>query len=151
MNTEWVLEHLLKRWVDRETHLGQFLQDQFGYSLTRPHRFRRLFIAQTSDGDVENNLPGGRFSSKWVFEHGSLRAVPLDYAHREMVETDEFDELFDSPSFLFYPDNGVILLSERYGPRLRWRLRGRISVRESSPTIDWTTVWCWKASAAGRE
>jgi hypothetical protein len=59
-----------------------------------------------------------------------------------MYKTDQADELFLSPVFIFFFDGHQVLLSERFGPRLIHRLLGDIRGEANKFVIDWSTVWC---------
>ncbi len=77
---------------------------------------------------------------KWVLRAGVLQLVPLDYAYDEMYLQNQNGETYLSPSFLFCLEGDDVLLSERYGPNLKHRIRGRIRA-DGKPSIDWTSVW----------
>ncbi len=140
-DTEIVLQALVAMWLARLPRLREYLQSQFGYSLDRPYGCKRLIIAMMADGDMKTNNIGGLYSSKWVLVDTSLEAVSLDFAYKEMYDTDQSGDLYVSPSFLFYLEGNEVLLSERYGPGLKHRLRGRVVSPAPSPTIEWTTIW----------
>jgi hypothetical protein len=93
-----------------------------------------------ADGNVASGDIGGKYSRKWVLREGVLRLVPLDYAYDEMYVQDQNGETYVSPSFLFCVEGDEVLLSERYGPSLKHRLRGRIQSGRQSQ-IEWTSIW----------
>jgi hypothetical protein len=141
MDSTSIVQYLVSVWVARLPSLGQYLHEQFGCPLVQPHQVKRLFIAQTADGDLAAGNIGGVYSSKWTYTEGILEQVQLDYAYREMYETDASGELYVSPSFLFFCDQGAVLLSERYGPTRKLRLRGRVISTEEPIAIEWLTLW----------
>jgi hypothetical protein len=139
-NTDIVLQTLVDLWVERLPSLAHHLQDTFGYSHPSSFTVDRLFIAQMADGNVASGDIGGKYSRKWVLREGVLRLVPLDYAYDEMYVQDQNGETYVSPSFLFCVEGDEVLLSERYGPSLKHRLRGRIQSGRQSQ-IEWTSIW----------
>jgi hypothetical protein len=141
INADIIVNYLTRLWSERLPHLSQYLDEHFRFFVTPQQRVRRLFIAQMGDGNVTTGNIGGVYCSKWVMSEGSIEKVPLDYAYQEMYETDSTGEIFLSPSFLFCFDQNAILLSERYGPSLKLRLRGQVVQNGQEPTIEWAKLW----------
>lgn len=141
MNTYFVIHNLVDLWKERLPCLHDYLQATFGYSPVEPLEVTRLFLAQMADGDITTDNMGGVYSLKWVFSRGVLQAVPLDFAYDEMYETDPTGNLYLSPSFLFCHQEDVVLLSERYGPSLKHRVRGHLVNHGKKATIEWKTIW----------
>lgn len=140
-NTVLVLHNLVEQWAARLPVLGAYLEATFSYRPVEPIKVKRLFIAEMADGDVMNGNIGGLYAMKWVLKGGILEPVSLDYAYDEMYETDQTESLYLSPSYLFCHQDDVVLLSERYGPSLKHRLRGRLVSIDKQPTIQWETIW----------
>ena len=136
-----VLAMLVAEWQVRLPRLGEYLNEQFGYVVTHPLAVERLIICEQADGTVIPENIGGRFLRKWIVLGGSVRVVPLDFAWKEMYDTDDSGAIFVSPSFLFCCQDDLVLLSERYGGGLRHRLRGRVIDDGFQRGVEWTTLW----------
>jgi hypothetical protein len=128
-------------WKVRKPNLAKYLFTQLGYDATNVCEIKRLIIANTVGGDVVRGDMGGLYYSKWVFEDEELTKVSLNYMYKEMYDTDASGEFYLSPSFLFCFAHDTILLSERYGSRLKIRLRGKVVNAEIQPIDDWVTLW----------
>ena len=139
-NIDFVLRNLVDLWTARLPALADYLQATFCFTPVRPLEVSRLFIAQMADGDVATGNIGGLFSRKWVLRGDVLESVALDYDYDKMYDTDQADEIYLSPSFLYCYQGDAVLLSERYGPGLKHRLRGQI-VNIGQPSIEWVTLW----------
>ena len=138
--TNLIIRHITDTWAKRLPNLAQFLFEQFGYPPTWTHEVKQLFIAEMADGDVAAGNIGGLYAAKWIFEEGVFKEVALDYHYREMYNTDPSDNLYLSPSFLFCYGQGQILISERYGPALKRRLRGKIIGDQDSIKVEWVAL-----------
>ncbi len=137
-----VLDAFVAEWRVRLPKLAEYLNEQFGYVMTHPLSVERLVICEQADGTVMPENIGGRFRRKWVVTEGSVREVSLDFAWREMYDTDDSGVIYVAPSFLFCCQDDLVLLSERYGSGLTHRLRGRIiDARTQTQRIEWTTLW----------
>ena len=136
-----VLATLVAEWNARLPRLAEHLNEQFGYVVTHPLAIERLFICEQADGTLIPENIGSRFLRKWVVKGDDVREVPLDFAWKEMYDTDNSGGIFVSPSFLYCCQDDLVLLSERYGGNLTHRLRGKIVDNGMQPVIQWTTSW----------
>jgi hypothetical protein len=144
-----IARYLAAMWNRILPNAGEYLHRQFGFPLAPVHRFLRLFICQMSDANVSTNDMGGMYARKWVMANDSLDEVALDFAYNEMYDTDESDNVFASPSYLFGYDSSGVLLSERYGPQLILRRRGKIIADSEPLEIEWQTLWCIGPAPSG--
>ncbi len=142
ITTDALVDLLVAHWHARVEDLPRYLQTQFHYRLERPVSFDRLVIHQIADGDIATRSIGRDGLSKWVYEAGRLHPVPLDHAWQGMYKTDQADELFLAPVFVFFSDGHQLLLSERFGPSLTHRLLGDIRSEANKLVVGWTTIWC---------
>ncbi len=143
MNEHTALRIVLSLWFTRRSNMAEYLHTQFGYELESEQEFTRLIIAQTTDGNLDTNNIGGQFAAKWVVDADTLTAVDVNYAWNEMYNTDGTDSYYMTPSFLFCFDGDEILVSERYGPLLKHRIRGKcLGESAGAPKVEWRTIWC---------
>ena len=140
-DTNLVLSNLLTLWTARLDELPNYLNANFSYSIGSFPTIKRLFIAEMSNGDVLKDNIGSEYAHKWLIVASSLVSVSLDYAYDEMYETNASGEVYLSPSYLFCHQGNVVLLSERYGPSLKHRLRGTIIPNGEQCTIEWISLW----------
>jgi hypothetical protein len=149
--TDIVLEGLVGEWQARLPRLAEHLKTEFGYVVTHPLAIKRLFICEQADGTVVPENIGGMVRRKWVVQDECVREVPLDFAWKEMYDTDDSGIIYVSLSFLFCCQDDLILLSERYAAELRHRLRGQIIRRGPKPGIEWKTLWKCVWNPEGRD
>ena len=138
-----VVRYLVEFWRASVPNIGEYLRNQFGLSLDTGFQFKRLFICEMADATVSTGNIGGMYARKWVLLNDILESVALNYAYKEMYEMDTSGKVYLSPSFLYGRDADAVLLSERYGPSLKHRRRGRILAGGGQLTgIEWDTLWC---------
>ena len=142
ISTDTVVGILISHWQDRVAETPSYLQAQFHRRHERSPTLDRLVIMQMADGNITTQVIGRDALRKWVYEGERLHAVPLDHAWQEMYKTDQADELYLTPVFLFYHDSHQLLLSERFGPNFTHRLSGHLRREGNHFVVEWTTVWC---------
>ena len=134
-----VVELLAERWRVRCRDLDSFLRSTFGVPAPQPIP-TRLHLSQMADGTIRPENIGHDFAAVWLVETGGLREVPLNFEWRTRWDTDPSDAYYLMHAYSFVAEGGELLLSERYGPGLVHRSRGRL-VPGTPLTAEWTTCW----------
>jgi hypothetical protein len=142
ISTDAVVDHLVARWHSRIADFPSYLQAQFNFRLKRSPSFDRLVIFQMADGDMATRNLGRDALKKWEYEGDCLHSVPVNHTWQDMYKTDQADELYIAPVFLFFQYGHQLLLSERFGPSLFHRLLGDIRSEGNQLVVDWATIWC---------
>lgn len=134
-----VVELLAERWRARCRELDSYLRSTFG--VPAPTLIpARLHLSQMADGTVRPAKIGHMFAAVWVVEASEIQEVPLDFEWRTRWNTDETDHYYLMHAYSFVAEGGELLLSERYGPELTHRSRGRF-VPGPPLTAEWVTLW----------
>lgn len=134
-----VAELLAERWRARCRDLDNYLRSTF--RMPAPEAIpARLHLSQMADGSFRPENIGHMFAAVWMVEAGGVRPVPMDFEWRTRWATDESDTYYLMHAYSFVAEGGEMLLSERYGPRLVHRSRGRLVVGPPL-TAEWTTCW----------
>jgi hypothetical protein len=143
MVREILLSSIADSWLARVGSMGDYLRATFGCQLDCLPTFDTLFIAETSDGIVASDYIGSEFSSKWTVYNGVLKSIDLESSHANLFHTDSSGTVYLMPSVIFCVDDASALVSERYGPNLKHRLRGRVvdSSDLSKLSIEWESLW----------
>ncbi|MGL6075871.1 MAG: hypothetical protein ACRC8S_17075 [Fimbriiglobus sp.] len=140
---EWaiapIIELLAERWRTRCRDLDGYLRATFGVSAP-PMIPERLFLSQMVDGTIHPENIGHDFAAVWLVERDTVREVPLNFEWRTRWDTDESDCYYLMHSYSFVSEGDELLLSERYGPGLTHRFRGRLSI---GPPLSAEWVTCW--------
>ena len=144
-----VVRYLVDFWKKIVPNAVEYFHRQFGFSLSPSRRFNRLFLCQMADADISSGNIGHLFARRWIFADDMLEEVPLRFAYKEMIETDESGDLFLSPAYFFGCDAGTILLSERYGSSLIHRRLGQIVSNVHPLQIEWETLWTGGPNISG--
>lgn len=134
-----VVELLAERWRARCRDRGDYLRSTFGVFAPAPLP-TRLHLSRMADGSVRPENIGHDFAAVWVVEAGGVRPVPLDFEYRTRWDTDTSDTYYLMHAYSFVAEGEEVLLSERYGPQLRQRSRGRL-VSGPPLTAEWSTLW----------
>lgn len=138
-----VVELLVERWRARCRDLDGYLRSTFGIPAPDPIP-TRLHLSQMADGTIHPEDIGHNFAAVWLVDAGGIREVPLNFEWQTRWDTDESDRYYLMHSYSFVAEDGDLLLSERYGPGLVHRSRGRL-VTGPPLTAKWDT--CWHSSS----
>jgi hypothetical protein len=130
---------LAERWRARCRDMESYLHSTFGV-LAPKSIPKRLHLSQMADGTIHPENIGHAFAAVWLVEASGIREVPLNFEWQTRWATDESDTYYLMHSYSFVADGGDLLLSERYGPGLKHRSRGRL-IAGLPLEAEWTTCW----------
>jgi hypothetical protein len=134
-----VVELLATHWRTRLAGLNSYLLSTFG--VPAPENLpTSLHLSQMSDGSVNPQNIGHMFAAVWLVQVDSIQEVPLGFQNRTRWDKDESDAYYLMHAYSFVLEGDELLLSERYGPGLVHRSRGRV-IAESPLAVEWETLW----------
>lgn len=134
-----VVELLAERWRARCHCLDDYLRTTFG--VPAPASIpARLHLSQMADGTICPEQIGHLFAALWLVDAGGVREVSLDFEWCTRWDTDESGLHYLMHAYSFVAEGEELLLSERYGPGLKHRSRGRL-VSGLPLRVAWRTSW----------
>jgi hypothetical protein len=134
-----LVELLGERWRIRCGVLEYYLRSTFGVAAPAVIP-ARLHLSQMADGTVCPENIGHNFAAVWLVECDVVRQVPLDFEWQTRYDTDESSTYYLMHAYSFVVEGDKLLLSERYGPGMVHRSRGRL-IPGPPLSAAWTTSW----------
>lgn len=147
---EEVVALLAEVWpIHRDERFYQYLQENFGKSISEPARFDCLYIAQTLDGDVDNAVLHFHRLRWWRVDDSGTKELFGEMPLPRFPDAPENNrgELHRQPSAKFLLNGSRILIGESYGPtyflrkvaRLK-RIGGQLQFREMRVVKTYDTL-----------
>src|SRR5262245_53661382 len=101
-----------------------------------------------ADSSIRPENIGHMFAAVWLVEAGRVCQVPREFEWRTRWDSDASDTHYLMHAYSFVADGGELLRSERYGPGLKDRSRGRLA-----PGPPLTAAWmtCWHTGPEARQ